>query len=414
MTSFLIHNFGCRVNQAESFGWAEEFQRHGLRLEKELDRSDLVLVNSCTLTSRADRDVRQFIKKVIRVNPGARLILTGCYVERSREEFGNIPQVWLIFPNGAKESLADAVLTRLGPGENSQVLPYRARALLKVQDGCDFRCSFCIIPSVRGASTSLDRTRVVARARALVGRGYKEIVLSGIHLCSYGLDLRPVSSLPELLQDLEKTEGLGLIRLSSLDPRFLKPEWRKEFTRSPKICQHFHLSLQHASRRILERMGRKIGVEDFQEILTDLRRRSPDAALGADIIVGFPGETSEDFGTMAAFLEESPLTYFHVFPYSPRSGTAAAGFPQLNEKTKKERSDLLRALSKKKNLEFRRSFLGRNCRGVVIKRERDRGEVLTSNYLKVIVGPTDAPAKEIVQVLVTKAGPRETHGEIIG
>jgi len=413
MTSFLIQNFGCRVNQAEAFGWAEEFQGRGLRLEKELTRSDLILVNSCTLTSRADRDVRQFIKKVVRINPRARLILTGCYVERSREEFGRIPQVWLIFSNGEKGSLASEVLARLGPGEKAQILPYRSRALLKVQDGCDYRCSFCIIPSVRGASVSLERAQVVARARTLVDRGYKEIVLSGIHLCSYGLDLGPESSLPELLRDLEKIDGLGLIRLSSLDPRFLKPEWLKCFTQSQKICQHFHLSLQHTSRRILDRMGRKIGQEDFRKILADFRQRSPEAALGADIIVGFPEETDEDFRAMAGFLEESPLTYFHVFPYSPRSGTAAAGFPQVNDKTKKERSDLLRKLSKKKNLEFRKSFLGRNCRGVVIKREKDRAEVLTSNYLKVIVPPTDTPAREIVQVLISRVDAGATTGEII-
>ncbi len=413
MTSFLIRNFGCRVNQAEAFNWAAEFQSHGLKLENDPGRSDLVVVNSCTLTGRADRDVRKFINQVRRANPSARLILTGCYVERAREEFGNIPQVWLVFPNAEKEALASRVLSHLRPEKSGQILPYKSRALLKVQDGCDFRCTYCIIPHVRGKSSSLDFREALARAGALSVQGYREIVLSGIHLCSYGIDLEPRSSLPELLLALEEVEGLKQVRLSSLDPRFLKPEWLRALGASSKVCPHFHLSLQHASRRILERMGRRIGSEDFRELLASLRARFPEASLGADIIVGFPGEEDEDFDALSRFLEESPLSYFHVFSYSPRSWTAAASLPQVGDRVKKERSKFLREMSRKKNGAFRKDFVGKVCPGIVISKKGNRTEVLTSNYIKVLAPPTPAPVRESVRVLITEAGSRETTGKVV-
>ncbi len=413
MISFLIRNFGCRVNQAEAFNWAAEFQRHGLKLENDPGRSDLVVVNSCTLTGRADRDVRKFINQVTRANPSARLILTGCYIERAREEFGNIPQVWMVFPNSEKEALASRVLSHFRPEKSGQILPYKSRALLKIQDGCDFRCAYCIIPHVRGKSSSLHFGEALARAGALAAQGYREIVLSGIHLCSYGIDLEPGSSLPELLLALEDVEGLKQVRLSSLDPRFLKPEWLRAISASSRVCPHFHLSLQHASRRILERMGRRIGAEDFHELLASLRARFPEASLGADIIVGFPGEDDEDFDALSRFLEESPLSYFHVFSYSPRSLTAAAKLPQVEDRIKKERSQFLREMSRRKNGVFRKAFEGNVCPGIVISKKGNRTEVLTSNYMKVLTPPTLAPVREFVRVLITEAGPRETIGKVV-
>ncbi len=381
MTSFSIQTFGCRSNQAEAFLWANEFQKHGLKYEKDFSRSDLVVVNSCTLTGRADSDTRSFIRRVSRLNPKARLIVTGCYAQRAPEELKNMPQVSCLLSNTEKKDLDAKVLAFAGPGKERQISPFRSRASVKIQDGCNFRCTFCIIPSVRGKSVSLDKREILARIKEFISQGSREIVLTGIHLCSYGLDLNTKSSLLELLQDIESLKGLRELRLSSLDPRFLSPSLMEHITASEKVCPHFHLSLQSGSDDILHRMGRKIRIEDYKNILASLREKSPQASLGADIIVGFPGETEGDFSQTYRFLEQSPLTYFHVFSYSPRPGTAAASWQQVNGKVKKERARLLRDLSSRKNTNFRRLFVGKECEAIVIKKEKARTEVFASNNL---------------------------------
>lgn len=413
MTSFLIQNFGCRVNQAEAFLWADEFQRQGLRLEKDLARSDYILMNTCTLTSRADRDVKQFLKKAARINPRAKLIVTGCSVEQRPEQFQRNPQVWLLASNQEKNELAARILSLISTEEEFIPLPYRSRAFLKIQDGCDFRCTFCIIPRVRGKSRSFESEEIITQVQKFIAQGFKEIVLSGIHLCSYGLDLRPRSSLLELLKALESLDGLGRIRLSSLDPGFLKTPLLEHITQSLKICQHFHLSIQYGSDRVLVQMGRRNKVEDYRALLDYLRQASPDASLGADIIVGFPGETEEDFAETYSFLEQSPLTYFHVFSYSPREGTPASTWVQVAERTKKERSAFLRECSKEKNFEFRRLFLNRKCDGIVIKKENGNTEVLTSNYIKVSVPSGLEHEGEDVTVKITRITNDKTEGNII-
>jgi threonylcarbamoyladenosine tRNA methylthiotransferase MtaB len=427
MPSFAIRNFGCRVNQAEAFGWAETFREAGLRHEDDWGRSDLVLVNSCTLTGRADRDVRKFIRKVSRENPGARLVVTSCFAERAQAEVEGMPQVILVLPNAEKPGLPERVLSLLGgpargAGEDpaGSGAPFRSRAHLKVQDGCDNRCAFCVIPSVRGKSTSLGEEEVVARVRHLVGHGFREIVLAGIHLSSYGENRVPPGSLLGLLRELEKVEGLGRLRLSSLDPRRTDEALLEHVARNPKICQHFHFSLQHASGRVLRDMGRDGGAEACLSLLSALRERSPDASLGADVITGFPGETEGDFACLRDFLRGSPLTYFHVFSYSRRAGTPAADRPQVPGSLKKLRSLALRRLSLETDHGFRSSFAGRVMEAVVIRpgagRRAARGggtEVLTGNAIRVTVPSCPAPARDIVRVRIDRVFPHATEGSIV-
>ena len=413
MISFSIQTFGCRSNQAEAFLWAYEFQKHGLKYEKDFSRSDLVVVNSCTLTSRADSDTRSFIRRVSRVNPKARLIVTGCYAERAPEELRNMPQVSCLLSNTEKKDLDAEVLSFAGPGKERQVSPFRSRASVKIQDGCNFRCTFCIIPSVRGKSVSLEKREILDRIKEFISQGFKEIVLTGIHLCSYGLDLNTKSSLLELLLDIESLNGLRRLRLSSLDPRFLSASLVEHITGREKICPHFHLSLQSGSDDILQRMGRKIRVEDYNNILACLREKSPQSSLGADIIVGFPGETGDDFSQTYSFLEQSPLTYFHVFSYSPRPGTIAASWQQVNSKVKKERARLLRDLSRRKNADFRRLFLGKECEAVVIKKGKPGAEVLTSNYFKVFIPSCPQDEGKEVRVKISKVDAGKTTGQIV-
>jgi len=413
MRSFSIQSFGCRVNQAEAFLWADELQKHGWKYERDFFHSDLILVNSCTLTSRADSDVRKFIRNASRMNPKVRLIVTGCYVERAPEEFKDLPQVWRIFSNEEKKDLLQNILSCVSPQSSKSVLPFRSRALVKIQDGCNFRCTFCIIPRVRGRSVSVKKEEILAQINRFINQGFREVVLTGIHLCSYGLDLRPKSSLIDLIREIEGLKALGNVRLSSLDPRFLNFPLLEHIIKSKKICSHFHLSLQHGSDDVLRRMGRKIEVDFYREILAHLRRNSTHASVGADIIVGFPGEEEEDFEKTYQFLENSPLTYFHVFSYSPRPWTPAASWPQIDERVKKERSTRLRKLARKKTVEFRKLFLGKECKAIVIKKGKNGARVLTSNYLKVSVPSCLSEEREEVRVKITEVDSKETKGKII-
>ena len=411
MPSFSIQNFGCRVNQAEAFSWAEEFELGGLRLEEDPARADLVVVNTCTLTAGADRDVRKFIRRISRLNPGARLIIAGCSVDGGTLRTENLALDTLLLPNAAKAQLPSRVLTRLKTREVAAAKPLRSRALLKAQDGCDLRCTFCIIPSVRGPSRSFGRKELLARARRLIARGFREIVLCGIHLSSYGLDLDPKDTLAGLLGDLVEVEGLGSLRLSSLDPRYLDDRLSDLITGSPSICPHFHLSLQHASDRVLKLMGRGSNVAGYERILGRLRDRSPEAGLGADIIVGFPGEEEEDFESLRDFVTQSPLDYLHVFAYSPRPGTPAAAWPQVGDGEKRRRSALLRTIAEDKRRAFRERFMGRELKGIVVRRDALGSEVLTSNYIAVRVPSCSGGPGGEVKVRITRVESELTGGE---
>src|SRR5665647_3338994 len=277
MTSFAVRNFGCRVNQAEAFAWADAFRERGLRLDEDWGRSDVVVVNSCTLTGRADRDVRKFIRAVHRENPGSKIVVTGCYAERAPAEIAALPGVVSVLPQSAKDGMADRVIALDGlrttpqptgtTGEKAHTdlgydvdesASFRARGYLKIQDGCDSRCAYCIIPSVRGRSRSVRPEDAAAAVRDLAGRGFREIVLAGIHLSSYGEDLEPRSSLLGLLRELGKAAGPARLRLSSLDPRKTDAGLMTRIAGDERICPHVHLSLQHASRRILGLMGRAV------------------------------------------------------------------------------------------------------------------------------------------------------------
>jgi threonylcarbamoyladenosine tRNA methylthiotransferase MtaB len=417
MTSFSLQNFGCRVNQAEAFLWAEAFQRRGLKLELRPGRGDIVVVNTCTLTGRADRDVRRFIRKVARENPSARLVVTGCLVERARQELEAIPGVWRFISNAQKAILPGLVLDStevdLPAQPQAQVRSFKARALLKVQDGCDFRCTFCVIPGVRGRSCSTPPETLMDRLQELAGGGFAEVVLTGIHLCAYGWDLRPRTSLEGLLDRIDQA-GFGLrLRLSSLDPRFLDEGLVKALTGSPSVCPHFHLSLQHGSERLLQSMGRKGGAAAHFRILDSLKERSPDAALGADLIVGFPGETEADFMETVELLEHSPLTYAHVFSYSPRPGTAAAAWPQVQPQLKKERAAVLRRISAAKSRAFRRLFLGQEREAAVIKRAGGLLHLLTANYLRLTAPDNGRIKAPLVRVLISEEGDQSLRGVVL-
>ena len=417
MPSFAVRNFGCRANQAEAFAWSESLRERGLRLGEEWRGSDVVVVNSCTLTGRADRDVRKFIRTAARVNPAVRIVVTGCLAEREGEGLAAMPNVVAVWPQSAKDGLADrlealAAAWEHGPQARVPDLPlFRRRAFLKVQDGCDARCAFCVIPSVRGRSRSVPTGAAVAEAARLAGRGYRELVLAGIHLSSYGRDLEPKRSLLELLKALEAGAPSVRLRLSSLDPRLTDEALVSHLTSSPAVRPHFHLSLQHAAPAVLRAMGRPVEPGSYQRLLDELKRASPDAALCADLIVGFPGETEAEFEELRAFVEASPLTYVHAFPYSPRRGTPAADLPALPAGVVTARAGALRRLSEAKDLSFRRGLAGREFEAVVIRRKGRGARVLTANGVDLVIPVCGAPERETVRVVVRAAHPGRTEGE---
>lgn len=478
MTTFCIQSFGCRVNQAEAFDWVEALQAQGLNLEKNYLRSELIIVNSCALTAGAERDVRKFLRRIGRLNPQAKLVVTGCCVPLLRDELRTNSQVELIIPNEEKAELLSNLLKKWGhkpilkeenkvkktwklpnqyefedekernlsledeliseedgielkgkiiPKDNlvekeriietvfakTQTGRFRSRALVKIQDGCSQACTFCLIPQVRGPSRSRPAREILERMKELIRQGYREIVLVGIHLTSYGEENDSSGSLLELLQQATELENLGRIRLSSLDPRALKDDLIDFIAGHEKICQHFHLSLQHASSRLLRLMGRKSCPEDYERILNRLREKSPSASLGADIIVGFPGETEEDYNFLENFVARSPLTYLHVFSYSPRPGTPASSWPQLETRIKKERASRLRSLGRKKNFAFRQSLVGLVFEGLAIgEKNQSESEVLTHNYLKVRVEGKLKAGEEVV-VKIKEVKPEITQGSLL-
>jgi threonylcarbamoyladenosine tRNA methylthiotransferase MtaB len=411
MNSFSIQSFGCRVNQAEAFQWADKFQRRGLSYQKDHQRSDLILVNTCTITSRADRDVRNFIRRMHRENPSAKLVVTGCFAEKSAQELRKLPGIWRVVSNQDKEALPDRLLAEEEVDVDLPLTPFRSRALIKIQDGCDFGCTFCVVPSVRGKSRSYAPSEIRAQVQYLVEQGFKEIVLAGVHLFLYGSDLEPPWSFQHLLEEICAVAGVHRLRLSSLDPRFLDDAILEHLVSNPKICPHFHLSFQHGADRIISLMGRKIDTHRYRQILDYLSRESPRAALGTDIIVGFPGETPDDFNEMADFLGHSPLTYFHVFSYSPRPGTPAASWKQVHTESKKERAVTLRALAKTKNLEFRQRFLEERCEAIVIeKKESGEARVLTDNYIEMTLPNCLSEEKSLLDVGITHVSLQDTKG----
>lgn len=402
MPSFAIQNFGCRVNQAEAFSWSEELARGGLSPERNPARADFVVINTCTLTAGADRDVRKFIRRVSRINPSARLVIAGCSVDGGAIPREGLPTGSVLLPNRDKAELSGRILSFIDIREKKPARPLRSRALLKIQDGCDLGCTFCVVPSVRGPSRSIPQEEILDRARRFVALGFREIVLCGIHLSSYGLDQNPRGSLAGLIDKLVGLDGLGRIRLSSLDPRRLDDRFLSLITGHPRICPHFHLSLQHASDRILKIMGRGSTAAGYEQTLGRLRKRAPEAALGADLIVGFPGEDDEDFERLRDFVERSPLDYLHVFTYSPRPNTPAAALPQVPEAEKRRRSAHLRAIGGARRASFRRRFLDRELEAVVIRKDPRSAEVLTSNYIDVEIAGCSAEPGGAVRVKITE------------
>ena len=418
--TFFIANFGCRASQSEGASIHQELLESKAREAESAYDASVVVVNSCTVTEEADRQVRQMIRRVASRNPNARIIVTGCYAQRAPEELANLPQVCYVAGNSHKplvgrlaRNLLDEDFSTYGRAEilcssiflERELRPAshlgsggRTRAVVKVQDGCNANCAFCIIPTVRGRSRSIEVEAALHEVRELVSRGYKEVVFSGIHLGTYGRDLSQKTSLYELICRVLEIPGLERARLSSIEPLELVPEIIDLVADQPRLAHHFHVPLQSGSARILRAMRRPYSPEYYADLVRRIRHRVPDAAIGADVMVGFPGEMDDDFSATFRLIEDSPLTYLHVFPYSSRPGTVAAGLPHaIPEQVSRLRARGLRNLGAQKNEEFRRQMIGQEIDVLTL----EDGSAISSNFVRVSV-PVDSPSNEWIRVRVTE------------
>ncbi|MGQ0735165.1 MAG: MiaB/RimO family radical SAM methylthiotransferase [Acidobacteriota bacterium] len=389
---YAILTFGCRVNQADSLALEADLSARGGESVPP-DRAELVIVNTCSVTASADQGARQTIRRVHRENPAAAIVATGCYATRCASEIGTLPGVTTVIGN---EDKAPAVFYAKLHREASVLLPAsegpcgrvpapglmgRTAWTLRVQTGCEEACSYCIIPTTRGRSRSRTPDEIRAELERMMASGYKEVNITGVHLGSYGRDLAPASSLLDLASELtQAASGSGtLLRISSLEPM----DFPRGLLALP-VAPHFHLPLQHASNRILSLMKRPYTREFYAELVDHIRHRQPDAAIGSDVIVGFPSETDGDFEELVAYLGHSPLTHLHVFPYSDRPGTIASGIRnKVPGPVVKERARQVRDLSRTLAERFLASQRGRVRRALTID---DGASAVTDNYLRVAAG----------------------------
>ncbi len=380
----------------------------------------LILVNTCTVTRRSDQQARQAIRRLHRENPEARIVVTGCYAERAPETLAALPGVSLVVGNAEKERLPE-ILDTLKPWDSGRILrgPLGAdreclfpsegntggktRPLVKIQDGCDAYCAYCIVPYVRGPGRSARPGSVLAEIRSLAEAGFQEVVLTGVHLGAYGMKLRDHPRLINLLRRIAEVPGLGRVRLSSIEPMHFDPDLVGLVARHAVFARHFHIPLQSGSDRVLRLMRRPYRAAKFRELLERIHDTLPDAGIGTDVMVGFPGETDADFADTCRLLEDSPLSYLHVFPFSPREGTVAFAMPgRIPFPEVKRRLHALLEISREKSLAFRKRFLGKVLPAITLSREENLGSslVLTGNYIHARVPELAMPPNRLIDIRI--------------
>ena len=405
---------GCKVNQYETNAMAQKLIKKGFEIVEHNQKADIYIINTCTVTNMSDRKSRQMIRRAKDINPKAKIIAVGCYVQVSRKEIENIEEIDLVLGNEEKVDIVKYCEEIIKNEKEAQVktleevLPEKTtdlkdvmhtkefaefgeitytektRAVIKVQDGCDRFCSYCIIPYARGRVRSRKPENVIDEITEIAKKGIKEVVITGIHIASYGKDFKKKYELIDLLEEINKIEGIQRIRLGSIEPLLITEEFVQRLSKLEKICEHFHLSLQSGCDETLKRMNRRYTTQQFKEITKRLRNTYPDVNLTTDIIVGFPGETEDEFEKTYKFLKEIKFYKMHIFKYSPRKGTKAAEMKeQVPPEIKEERSKKLIELSDKNEKEYNQEYVGKE---VEVLWEDEKNGIYkghTKNYVQV-------------------------------
>lgn len=416
-------SLGCKVNQYETNAMAQKFIERGYEVVEFDEYADVYIVNTCTVTNVADRKSRQMLRRAKEINKDATLVACGCYAQVAKEELKKIPEIDLIIGNNEKndiiqivenhiaqkgaEDLVSDVMYKLDYVElGTTTYTEKTRAVIKVQDGCDRFCSYCLIPYARGHIRSRKIENVIEEIKKVVEEGINEVVITGIHIASYGGDFKGENiGLIDLLEEINKIQGLHRIRLGSIEPTIITDEFVERLSKLDKICDHFHLSLQSGCTETLKRMNRRYTTEEFRDVTKRLRSKFPNAALTTDIIVGFPGETDEEFNTTYEFLKEIAFYKMHIFKYSQRKGTKAAVMPnQVDGKIKEERSKKLIELSNENEYNYNKKYIGKQVEVLFEEREGEYLKGHTTNYI-VVKHKTDKDdlINKIAKVTVSEA-----------
>ncbi|MNM55627.1 Threonylcarbamoyladenosine tRNA methylthiotransferase MtaB [compost metagenome] len=426
---------GCRVNVYESEAMMEKFIREGYEVVDFSEVADVYVINTCSVTNMGDKKSRQMISRGRRQNPDAVIAAVGCYSQIAPNEVSSIEGIDVVlgsrnkgevvyWVNKAKDEgkmqVQVSEVLRNKEFEDLRIEEYqdKTRAFLKIQDGCNRFCAYCLIPYTRGAVCSKDPKKVIEEVKVLAENGFKEIILSGIHIASYGVELDEKITLIDIIEEIENIDGIERVRIGSIDPTFFTEEVVQRITKFKKLCPHFHLSLQSASNGTLKRMNRRYNIEEYESIVNILRGKIKDVSLTTDIIVGFPGETEEEFNETYETLSKIKLSKMHIFKYSPRKGTRAADMEnQIDGNVKEERSKKLIELDLKNEKELIEKYIETEIPVLFeqkVKNEQDLYEGYTHNYIKVIVCSKEKNLiGKIIKVKINDAGNGVAYGEII-
>ncbi|SDK37740.1 tRNA (N(6)-L-threonylcarbamoyladenosine(37)-C(2))-methylthiotransferase MtaB [Natronincola ferrireducens] len=433
MKKVAFHTLGCKVNQYETQAMKELFEGEDYTTVADTEIADVYVINTCTVTSISDKKSRQFIRRVKRNNPDAIIAVVGCYAQTAPDEVLEVEGVNIVIGTNDRNKIVELVencnhnekinmvddIMKVKEFEEMSIgeIKEKTRAFLKIQEGCNQYCSYCIIPYARGPIRSRKKPEIINEIKNLVDSGFKEIVLTGIHVASYGKDLKEKNALIAVLKEVNAITGLERIRLSSLEPTLFTEDFLQEISRLPKICQHFHLSLQSGCDKILNKMNRKYTTGEYREIVKKIRSVYPKVALTTDIIVGFPGETEEDFQTTYSFVKEIGFSSIHVFKYSARKGTPAATYEnQVNGSIKHKRSEVLIELGNQLEKNYYQQFVGTTKTVLFEASSKDRSEHMegyTDNYLRVLAKGDQQLEGEVKKVYLKTFEGQFIIGEII-
>jgi threonylcarbamoyladenosine tRNA methylthiotransferase MtaB len=418
MKKVAFYTLGCKVNQYETEAIIELFEKEGYEIVDFNKKADIYLINTCTVTSLGDRKSRQIIRRAKNLNDKSIIVVTGCYAQTAPKEVSKIKGVNIIVGTGNKMQILEHIrnldknnhqinavsdISKLKDYEQMDITEYRGRtrAYIKIQEGCNRYCSYCIIPYARGPIRSRNPEDIKKEVERVVNAGFKEIILTGIHLASYGIDLGN-TSLMEIIKHIHDIEGLYRIRLSSIEPKILDSNFIEEAAQLSKLCPHYHISLQSGCSSTLKRMNRRYTADEYAEIVSKLRRKIPDVAITTDVMVGFPGETEEEFAASLEFVKNIFFSKVHVFKYSPRKGTPAYSYPnQISAEEKEERSKAMINVAAENESKFYEQFRGKTMEVLFEQKVKNKANIYeghTSNYLNVRKGFDYNVIGEIVPV----------------